>query len=238
MGTRIAREADALVVPTKAVADRLAGCFPGERANRIVVIPNPLPVNRFRRLSASSPGDDDRAARLGLPAEGFLLFVGTQEPRKGLDVLLSALKEPGGPRLPLLLVGPQGWGGVQIGSRDGRVRALGRLDEDDLAVSYRRATVVVLPSRAEGFGYPVVEAMAAGTAVVTSDEPALMETAGGAALTAPIGDAPALANVLRRVERDEVLRAELSGRGRERVRDFNPDDYGRRMWELYDAVSG
>lgn len=237
IGIRIAHQADAVVVPSKAVAERLLATVPQLRSDRLVVAPNPLPRARFEGLQTHLPDEQARAQRLGLPPGGFLLFVGTREPRKGLDVLLAALKQSGGPCLPLVLVGPSGWGEVDVAS-SGRVLALGRLDELNLGVVYRSATALVLPSRAEGFGYPIAEAMAARTPVVTSDDPALVETGGGATLTAPIGDAPALAQLLRRVERDANLRAELVERGCARVRDFDSEVYGRRMWDVYEAVAG
>lgn len=236
IGRRIAEEADVVLTPTRAVAGRLLRVLPRLHPERLMVAANPLPGRRGALLGARLPDEQDRARRLGLPDTGYLLFVGTREPRKGLDVLLSALAQPGGPRLPLLLVGPDGWGSVDLRDGGDRVRPLGRLDEADLGVVYRQATVLVLPSRSEGFGYPVVEAMAAGTAVVTSDDPALVETGGGATITAPVGDAAALAQVLRRVEDDGALRHDLAEHGRERVREFDDVVYGRTLWRLYEGL--
>jgi glycosyltransferase involved in cell wall biosynthesis len=233
MGRRVAEDADAVVVPSMVTGERLVRVLPGLDPRRITVAANPLSARRMQALRQPATDESSRVARLALPADGYLLFVGTLEPRKGLDVLLSALSAPGGPQLPLLVVGPQGWGSVDVGSCGGRVRTLGRLDDDDLGVVYRHATAVVLPSRAEGFGYPVVEAMVAGVPVVTSDDPALVETGGGATMTVPVGDHQGLAEALRAVEDDSALRSSLTARGIARARDFDAGSYGRTMWSLY-----
>jgi glycosyltransferase involved in cell wall biosynthesis len=233
IGLRIGRDADLVITPTAAVASRLRDVLPGLTEDRLVVAANPLPRQRAERLRATLVDEDARMSRLGLAERGYLLFVGTAEPRKGLDILLSALGRPGGPELPVVVVGQAGWGSVGLAGAADRVRRLGALCDDDLGVAYRHAAAVVLPSRAEGFGYPVVEAMTAGVPVVTSDDPALVETGGGATLVAPIGDALALARALRDLETDDVLRAELIARGRVRALDFDEAAYGRTMWQLY-----
>jgi glycosyltransferase involved in cell wall biosynthesis len=113
------------------------------------------------------------------------------------------------------------------------VRTLGRLSDTDLSVVLQRATALVAPSRAEGFGLPVLEAMAAGTAVVSSDAPALAEVGGGATLLTPVGDVEALADALGRVAGDQELRSSLEERGRRRAADYSWTSTARRMWDLY-----
>ena len=190
MAERAAGHADAIVVPTRAVADEL---------ERHLTLRSPVTVTGLGvsgRLAL--PADaGERARRLGLPEGPFLLSLATLEPRKGLDVLVDALARPEAPDVPLLLVGQAGWGDVDpeafaagAGLTAGRVRPLGRLSDTDLAVVLDRATALVVPSRAEGFGLPVLEAMAAGTAVVTSDAPALVEVGGGATSVTPVGIPP------------------------------------------------
>ncbi len=131
----------------------------------------------------------DRAAlrtRYSLPAR-YLLWVGTAEPRKNLKTLIAAVAHCENP-LPLLLVGPSGWGVdvselLSFSSVDGStvdVRHLGPVPGDDLAGLYDMADVFVYPSLMEGFGMPVLEAMAQGTAVVTSAGTATGEVAGSA----------------------------------------------------------
>ena len=149
-----------------------------------------------------------RAAALDLPEQPYLVTLATIEPRKGLDVLLDALALPAAPDGPAaggrparLGRGRRGAGGpAELGIGD-RVRLLGRLPDADLAVVLTRAAALVAPSRAEGFGLPVLEAMAAGVPVVSSDAPALVEVGGGATVTVPVGDSAALADALAEVLR-------------------------------------
>src|SRR6185295_10148075 len=119
--------------------------------------------------------------------------IGTIEPRKGLEVLAQAMTHVEG--LELVIAGPRGWGTVDTG----QARVLGRLTDDELAAVLHRATVLAAPSMAEGFGLPVLEAMAVGVPVVHSDAPALVEVAGGTGLVAERGDPVALAEAIRNV---------------------------------------
>jgi glycosyltransferase involved in cell wall biosynthesis len=187
----------------------------------------------------------DRARRLGLPDGPFVLSLATLEPRKGLDVLIRALAQPTAPDVPLLIIGQPGWGGVDPaqmaraeGLPDGRVRALGRLPDADLAAALSRATALVVPSRAEGFGLPVLEAMQAGTPVVCSTDPALAEVGGDAVRTTPIGDAPALAEALAEVLADPALREAMAERGRTRAAGYTWERTALALWELYRSLVG
>jgi glycosyltransferase involved in cell wall biosynthesis len=186
------------------------------------------------------PADADaRAVALGLQEEPFAVTLATIEPRKGLDVLLDALARSEAPEVPLLVVGQPGWGSVDVAARatelglGARVRLLGRLPDADLAVVLARATLLVAPSRAEGFGLPVLEAMAAGVPVVSSDAPALVEVGGGATVVVPVGNAAALAEALTDVLGSAQLRERLADEGRRRAADFSWAAAGRRLWELY-----
>lgn len=229
---RAARDADALVVPTRAVADELARHVRPARP--------PLVVGEGVSTALDPPADAPaRAAALGLPEQPYLVTLATIEPRKGLDVLLDALALPAAPDAPLLVVGQPGWGGVDVARRarelglGERVRLLGRLPDPDLAVVLTRAAALVAPSRAEGFGLPVLEAMAAGVPVVSSDAPALVEVGGGATVTVPVGDSAALADALSEVLRSADLRARLAGAGRRRAADFSWGAAARRLWTVY-----
>ena len=233
-----ARHADRVVVPTHAVAAELAAAVPALRADRVVVVGE----GASAALAAQPADADARAARLGLPP-AYLLSLATLEPRKGLDVLLAALAEPKAPDLPLLLVGQPGWGGVdplaeaaRLGLAAGRVRVLGRLPDADLAVVLHRAAALAVPSRAEGFGLPVLEAMAAGVPVVTSDAPALVEVGGGAATVVPRDDPGALAEALAAVA-DPAERDRWAAAGRDRAGRYSWSAAARELWALYSDLA-
>jgi glycosyltransferase involved in cell wall biosynthesis len=187
--------------PTAAVAAEVAGTYQ-VAADRVVV--TPLGVGPAWR--SARPPDPGWLAGHGLPAR-YLLFVGSREPRKGLDVLLAAYRElladqPGAP--PLVLAGPPGWGAALdlAGLPDGSVRLLGYLPESELASLTAGAAAMVFPSRYEGFGLPPLQALACGTPVVASDLPALREVLGDEADLVPAGDAGALAAALATALKD------------------------------------
>lgn len=217
---RAAAEADLVVVPTQAVADQLARHVP---LRDVAVVG--LGVSSDLTLP---PDAEQRAARLGLP-ERFLLTVATLEPRKGLVELVTALREL--PGIPLLCVGQQGWGGVAGSLPAGvDVRLLGRLPDADLAVCLHRATALVVPSYDEGFGLQLLEGMSVGTPVLTSTAPALVEVAGGAALSVPLPD---LVDGLRQVLEDEALRERLRAAGPARAAAFTWEGAAEQLWRAY-----
>ena len=164
------------------------------------------------RIRVVHPGVDPRF--LGAPPAGLLpvdgpyvLFVGTPEPRKNLARLAEAMRGRGE---RLVLVGAEGWGDA---APDGAVR-LGRVDDETLHRLYAHAECLAIPSLHEGFGYPAVEAMAAGCPVVAADRGALPEVTGGAAVLVDPLDPEAIAGGI-----DEAVArsAELVEAGRRRA---------------------
>jgi len=134
----------------------------------------------------------------------YIFFLGTFEPRKGIDVLLKSFEEIArrDSDVELWLAGQPGWGvkdiETQIAGHSAlsRIRRLGFVDETVLPALIRQSRVVTYPSRGEGFGMPVIEALACGAIVETSADTVMSEIAGGAALLARAGDAEQLADVL------------------------------------------
>jgi len=149
----------------------------------------------------------------GPRAEGeYVLAVGTLEPRKNLPRLAEAARRAG---VELRIAGARGWGDVQIGG-DG-VRFLGFVSDDELARLYRGALCVAYASLYEGFGIPVLEALACGAPVVTSEGTAMAEVADGAAVLVDPRDADAIAGGIREaIDR----RGELAPLGQARARAF------------------
>lgn len=158
------------------------------------------------------------------PKRPYVLFVGAIEPRKNLDTLLDAWKlvrRELRDEFDLVIAGPEGWGAEKTLAR---IRAeaeyLGYVPEADLPGLTAGATAFVYPSLYEGFGFPVVQAMAAGAPVVTSNTSSLPEIAGDAALLADPRSAAEIANALTRVLESESLRARLRALGRARAENF------------------
>ncbi len=160
----------------------------------------------------------------GPRAEGdYVLAVGTLEPRKNLARTIAATARLG---IELRIAGPPGWGGIE---RHGdHVRWLGYVDDGELAALYRGARCVAYPSLYEGFGIPVLEAMACGAPVVTSRGGACEEIAGGAAtLVDPLDVASIAAGI----------EAAVPGRGVERARQFTWDETARQTRTTYEEAA-
>ncbi|HEX7155358.1 MAG TPA: glycosyltransferase family 1 protein [Thermoanaerobaculia bacterium] len=153
-------------------------------------------------------------------AEGdYVLFVGTLEPRKGLDDLLTVWPTLPAPRPRLVLCGDAGWGNVERELRAfGEVELTGYVNNERLRDLYRGALAFVYPSRHEGFGIPPLEAMACGAPVIATRTGAIPEFGKDVILLIAPGDLNALRLSLTRVLRDAVLRRELRERGAERAK--------------------
>lgn len=194
---RSLRRADLVLVDSQATADDLARLLGVAPARIALVYPGVAPQFRPLPAAVTAPVRE----RLGLPAE-FLLFVGTLEPRKNLVRLLEAFSTLP-PPLQLVIAGRKGWlyheifATVERLGVQSRVRLLDFVADADLPALYNLAQAFVYPSLYEGFGLPVLEALACGTPVVTTAVASLPEVAGTAAvLTDPL-DSAAIAAAIR-----------------------------------------
>ena len=198
----------------------------GVAADRIDVIPL-APAAGFRAMPFAEA--QPVLARYGLDDRGYVFSTSTLEPRKNFDRLLAAhlqLPPPLRVRAPLVIAGGKGWGDVlaradaRSAVADGSVRLLGHVPDTDLAALCARAGVFAYPSLYEGFGLPVIEAMAAGCPVVASSTTAVGEIAAGAAVLVDPLDVPSIAEGLRQVLEDPALATQLIAQGQARAAEY------------------
>ena len=194
---------------------------------------------------------DDLAKHFGLPFGGYFLFYGAIEPKKNVARLVDAYAASGS-KLPLILAGGGGWQNRadlrkirderftnfridgDIVRRQRQVRRLDYLPYEQLITLIRGARALLFPSIYEGFGLPVIEAMALGTPVVTSNGSSLTEVAGDAALFVDPYSIDSIAWAIRAIEADTDLRRELVERGRQQAKKFSPSAYDERLRQLYE----
>nr|WP_244638497.1 glycosyltransferase family 1 protein [Pantoea agglomerans] len=160
--------------------------------------------------------------KYGLAYGQFTFFAGTIEPRKNIKNLLLAYQKlplEMSLRFPLVISGYQGWESEElhrlfdIGSQRGWIKYLGYTDQQSLSVLFSACRAFLFPSRYEGFGLPVLEAMAAGTPVITSNVSSLPEVAGDAGLMVDPDDVDQLTQYISEIILNDSLRTELIDRG-------------------------
>ena len=183
--------------------------------------------------------------RLGLPDE-YLLFVGTYEPRKNIPGLLEAyhrLRQVRSDLPPLVLAGRRGWlyedifakaDELQLGDH---LRWVEGAAQKDLPILYNGALLFVLPSHYEGFGLPVLEAMACGTPVVASDRSSLPEVAGDAGLLVDPDDPNSIAAAIGKLLDDSALCADLREKGLARARIFTWQGMTEQVLRVYESLA-
>jgi glycosyltransferase involved in cell wall biosynthesis len=198
----IRRRAALVLCSSQATLDDVARA--GVPADRLRLVP--LGVE----IAEATPDDVARVRRLYSLPDRYLLFVGTLEPRKNLRRLAAAvamLEEP----LPLVVAGAEGWGDIGLDARTAEsVRFLGLVPSEDLNPLYAGAHVFCYPSEREGYGLPVLEAMAQGVPVVTSAGTATEETAGSAAVLVTPTD---VADIARGITEAMARHGELAAKG-------------------------
>ena len=226
----------------------LAGAH-ANRADAVIVISEYTAAQVVSRLNVPAeritvcyPGAPAWRSRSSRPTGGPILFVGTIEPRKNLGTLVQAyarLLARKADTPALLLAGrvPSGCESLLDEIRQaplaGHVRHLGYVTDQERQALYREASILVLPSREEGFGIPALEAMTLGVPVVASARGALPEVVGDAGLLVDPDDVAGFATAMERLLTDEVLARASSERGVVRARQFNWDMSAARLAEAY-----
>ena len=238
------RVAQAIVVPTETTRADVLRFFPRSGPKLVVVAPG-------SQLNVELSGQEAEARRrsLGLPSE-YVLYAGSNKPHKNLPLLAAAWAgavrtAPGITRHVQLVVAgpvdsryPDAAAAAAANEVAGRVIGLGHVDDETLAALYQGARLFVFPSAYEGFGLPVVEAMARGVPVVCGDARALMEVAGDAAVTCPGGNPDVLAAAIVRLLDDEGERQRLRAAGLSRAARFTWEATARATFAVYHRALG
>lgn len=225
--------ADVIVVDSQATADALRNEYVTEDSRVAVVYPgaplvtNTPPIKSLHKLGIDGP---------------YILFVGTLEPRKNLVRLLTAYAA-----LPLevraqammVIVGGSGWGRDDLQGLIERlaigkhIRLTGYIDEPTLASLYTHARFLAMPSLYEGFGLPLVEAMAHGTPVMTANNSSMPEVAGSAGLLVDAGDVNSIRDGLMKMMGDDALRDRLAANARVSASRFDWDASARQLISVF-----
>lgn len=221
------------------VAAEVRSAF-GVPPERVRVVYPGVPA-RWHPPADPTAGDGVRAALEAVGATRFVLALGTVEPRKGLPGLVRAFGQvgPARPDVAVVLAGPDGWGTSELEAAlagcpvADRVIRLGWVDEPTRRWLLGEAQVFAYPSLYEGFGFPPLEAMSAGTPVLTTSAGSLAEVAGGGSLCVPPGDDDALAAALESLLDDPSERERLARRGSAWWSRFTWEQCGEGMSALY-----
>jgi glycosyltransferase involved in cell wall biosynthesis len=237
---RVARLADAVIVPSSATARDFASRFPSA-TQKIRAVPL-APREQFVVLSHAErmPVID----RYGLTHRDYVLFAGNIEPRKNLLALIDAynrMRQDMRTAPCLAIAGGAGWKNQAIHQAAAAspyaadIRFLGYVADADLPALMGGALAFVYPAIYEGFGLPPLEAMACGTPVITSNRSSLPEVVGDAALLVDPNDRAHLADAMARVVEQEPLRKDLRERGLKRAERFTWEETARLTLRVYEG---
>ncbi len=223
----LARRVQVVFVPSQYVKQKVMKRFD---IQNVIVTPNGVDISHFC--------PDAQQSTHKLP-EKFILFVGSMQPRKNLEMLLDAWSEI---KIEcaetwLLIAGHGGsvYSKAEIPANE-RVHFLGYVAENDLPGLYAKAAVFVLPSFDEGFGLPALEAMACGTPVIVSDGGALPEVIGNAGLMFQLSNSNSLSSAIRECLENRALSSSLVAKGLERAKEFSWQNSAELIWNALHEI--
>jgi glycosyltransferase involved in cell wall biosynthesis len=251
-GKAIARKWDYLYRRSLGIADAIVVLSENTRTDLIEMMALPPerihivrpPTDPFFSLARSAQDVARVRQKLSLP-EQFMLYVGTLEPRKNIPNLVKAFEmfqETVRRPVSLVIVGRLGWlyedilATIKSSPVREKILLLDYVTDDDLAVLYRLALMFVFPSLYEGHGYPVVEAMASGTPVITSNNSSLKEIGKDAALLVDPGNVGEICRAMQRLDSEEGLRQEMVIKGLERAAQFSVKNAVDAILHLYETM--
>ncbi len=233
---RALHKADRIIAVSNATAKDIVEFFPEAREKVSVVpegvspLPDPQPVEALMALEVTVP---------------YVLFVGTLEPRKNLSRLMeafAALPTHVAREVQLVIAGTKGWGADDLTQKlarlrlGNRVRLVGRIGDQELATLYRHAICLAMPSLYEGFGLPLVEAMALGTPVLTSSVSSMPEVAGEAAILVNPLDVRSITEGMARIIGIPSLREDLRAKTRAQAAKFRWDRAAEMTLKVFETA--
>lgn len=237
-----AREAELIICPSWSTAVDVEALLDVE-PSRLRIVPQGVHHAIDGTLTDEAIDEELRTRGIEPP---FVLWIGSQEQRKNVQGVLDAFARLAEHRsdLTLVLHGPNGWLGTEVteglerrGIASRTYVSEGSLSRRALTALYTGAAVFLFPSLYEGFGLPVLEAMACGTPVVTSNQSALPECVGDAGLLVDPLDHDALSDAVERILDDDTLAKELSDAGRLRASAFTWSETARKTWAVYEELA-
>lgn len=234
--------ADAIIVPSESTrGDLIEICSIDPSVIHVVR----LPIDDLFENEADVNNRVDIREQFNL-AKPYMLFVGTLEPRKNIITIVKAfelLHAESDPDIDLVLVGKKGWKydeilqGIQTSVLKKRIHYLEYVRESDLVSLYRQAVFFVYPSLYEGYGFPILEAMASRLPVITSNNSSMSELSDGIAILVDPLDVNELAEAMHLLVTNEVVRIELQQRGVYATRQISSKNVAKQMLDIYQSIT-
>ncbi|MGC8658117.1 MAG: glycosyltransferase family 4 protein [Desulfomonilaceae bacterium] len=234
------RKASRIIVPSKSTYDDISRFWPGRTADFAMVL---YGIDPMFAPAPQGPRDYDAVSKLGLGHNGFFLHVSNGKPYKNTPRVIEAfVKVSRDSSLSLAIVGRRSVFTSEIESVIAsspvgkRIKFLGSVDDQTVVSLFQSARALIFPSLFEGFGLPVVEAMACGCPVITSTRGSLGQVAGNAAMIVDPEDVTQIADAMRKIEIDDLLRQSLIEKGLKRAEQFSWEKTASKMLDVFREV--